>query len=128
MDNICPCSESAVCTCHFQGFYLNFLSRSRDQNCIDSACPRQPKDFKSSTLFPYIHTCKVLARISELRVQKYTFGVNWVLFIPLHYIQKYGYWVSKICNRVSKRHMDTPLPKGLHTCMNLVRFPVISKV
>ena len=39
---------------------------------------------------------KAIARISELGVQKYTFGVN---------------WVSKISNRVSKLHPDTLLAK-----------------
>ena len=44
---------------------------------------------------------------------KYTFGVNWV-FIPLHhYTKNMDIRLSKISNRVSKRHMDTPLTKGL---------------
>ena len=37
-------------------------------------------------------TTRALARISELSVQKYVFGVNWVFnSFSSHYTQKYGY-------------------------------------
>ena len=65
---------------------------------------------------------RALARISELGVQKYTFGVNWVSnFFSSHCIkntQKIWIRVSKISNRVSKRHPDTPLAKGLYCTMD----------
>ena len=58
---------------------------------------------------------KALARISELGVQKYTFGGEFGP-IPFHPIALYtkdmDIRVSKISNRVSKRHPDTLLPSG----------------
>ena len=59
---------------------------------------------------------RALARISELGVQKYTFWVNWVSnsfsSIAL-YTENMDIRVSKISNRVSKRHPDALLAKGL---------------
>ena len=86
------------------------------QNCSFSVCA----------------TNRALARISDLGVQKCTFGVNWVselLFSPLHYkyTKNMDIRVSKISNigcpisatyRVSKRHQDTPLAKGLASTNN----------
>ena len=54
-------------------------------------------------------------------VQKYTSGLNWVSnSFSSHCIihKNMDFRVSKISNRVSKRHPDTPLAKGL-TCIDL---------
>ena len=67
---------------------------------------------------------RALARISEMGVQKYTFGVNWVSnSISSHCIiwthKNMDIRVSKISNMVSKRHPDTPL--WLKACFKGIR-------
>ena len=64
-----------------------------------------------------------LARISELGVQKYRFGGKWVSdSFSSHCIntqKTLDIAMRKISNRVSKRHPNTPLSKGLRRLLTL---------